>query len=415
MDFQLPADISAKLAELDAFIDSTIEPLERENRQFFDHRRENARTNWDNDGFPRDEWHALLGQMEQLADKAGHLRLGLPRECGGQAASNLMIAAVREHLAARGLGLHNDLQDESSIVGNYPLIPILNAYGTPEQKRYIEGIINRDRHLCFGLTEPNHGSDATWLETTAVRSGNDWVINGTKRFNSQIQRAHADLVFARTSGKPGDALGITAFIVPTASPGLKILYNHWTFNMPSDHAEVELKDVVVPDGAILYGEGQGLTVVQRFVHENRIRQAAASAGAGRYCIQEAAKYARSRIVFGQPLSRHQGIQFPLVELYAECEMLRNFIFKVAWQMDQQDALGISDLVSICNFRANRLACDAADRAMQVHGGIGYTRALPFEHIYRHHRRYRITEGAEEIQMRRVAQHLFGFSGKQANS
>ena len=92
MDFQLPADISAKLAELDAFIDSTIEPLERENRQFFDHRRENARTNWDNDGFPRDEWHALLGQMEQLADKAGHLRLGLPRECGGQAASNLMIA-----------------------------------------------------------------------------------------------------------------------------------------------------------------------------------------------------------------------------------------------------------------------------------------------------------------------------------
>lgn len=415
MDFQLPADISAKLAELDAFIDSTIEPLERENRQFFDHRRENARTNWDNDGFPRDEWHALLGQMEQLADKAGHLRLGLPRECGGQAASNLMIAAVREHLAARGLGLHNDLQDESSIVGNYPLIPILNAYGTSEQKRYIEGIIYRDRHLCFGLTEPNHGSDATWLETTAVRSGNDWVINGTKRFNSQIQRAHADLVFARTSGKPGDALGITAFIVPTASPGLKILYNHWTFNMPSDHAEVELKDVVVPDGAILYGEGQGLTVVQRFVHENRIRQAAASAGAARYCIQEAAKYARSRIVFGQPLSRHQGIQFPLVELYAECEMLRNFIFKVAWQMDQQDALGISDLVSICNFRANRLACDAADRAMQVHGGIGYTRALPFEHIYRHHRRYRITEGAEEIQMRRVAQHLFGFSGKQANS
>ncbi len=415
MDFQLPADITAKLAELDAFIESTIEPLERENMQFFDHRRENARTNWDNDGFPRDEWHALLGQMEQLADKAGHLRLGLPHACGGKAASNLMIAAVREHLAARGLGLHNDLQDESSIVGNYPLIPILNAYGTPEQKLYIEGIINRDRHLCFGLTEPNHGSDATWLETTAVKSGNDWVINGTKRFNSQIQRAHADLVFARTSGNPGDALGITAFIVPTASPGLKILYNHWTFNMPSDHAEVELKDVVVPDGAILHGEGQGLTVVQRFVHENRIRQAAASVGAARYCIQEAAKYAKSRIVFGQPLSRHQGIQFPLVELYAECEMLRNFIFKVAWQMDRQDALGISDLVSICNFRANRLACEASDRAMQVHGGIGYTRALPFEHIYRHHRRYRITEGAEEIQMRRVAQHLFGFSGKQANS
>jgi alkylation response protein AidB-like acyl-CoA dehydrogenase len=102
------------------------------------------------------------------------------------------------------------------------------------------------------------------------------------------------------------------------------------------------------------------------------------------------------------------IQFQLAELHAECEMLRNFIFMTAWQMDRQDPLKISDLVSICNFRANRLVCNAADRAIQVHGGMGYTRALPFEHIYRHHRRYRITEGSEEIQIRRVAQYLFGF-------
>jgi alkylation response protein AidB-like acyl-CoA dehydrogenase len=89
-------------------------------------------------------------------------------------------------------------------------------------------------------------------------------------------------------------------------------------------------------------------------------------------------------------------------------MVRNFIFRTAWQMDRQDPLKISDQVSICNFRANRLVCEAADRAMQVHGGLGYTRALPFEHMYRHHRRYRITEGSEEIQIRRVAQYLFKF-------
>jgi len=214
---------------------------------------------------------------------------------------------------------------------------------------------------------------------------------------------------------PGDAKGITAFIVPTNAEGHKILYNHWTFNMPSDHAEVELKEVRVPDSAILHKEGEGLVIAQRFVHENRIRQAAASAGAARYCIQQAAKYARERIAFGEPLSKKPAIQFPLVELYAECEMVRNFIFKTAWQMDRQDALEISDMVSICNFRANRLCCEAADRAMQTHGGIGYSRAMPFEHIYRHHRRYRITEGSEEVQMRRVAQYLFGFGGKHANS
>ncbi len=169
----------------------------------------------------------------------------------------------------------------------------------------------------------------------------------------------------------------------------------------------------MPDNAILHAEGEGLVIAQRFVHENRIRQAAASAGAARYCIAQAANYANGRMVFGEPLSKKQAIQFPLVELHAECEMVRNFIFRTAWQMDRQDPLEISDKVSICNFRANRLGCEAADRAMQVHGGIGYTRALPFEHIYRHHRRYRITEGSEEIQMRRVAQYLFGFGRKGA--
>src|SRR5271170_2791176 len=137
-------------------------------------------------------------------------------------------------------------------------------------------------------------------------------------------------------------------------------------------------------------------------------------GAARYCIQEAVKYAKSRVAFGEPLSRKQAIQFPLVELWAEYEMVRNYIFRVAWQMDRQNPLEISDMVSICNFRANRLCCAAADRAMQVHGGMGYSRALQFEHIYRHHRRYRITEGTEEVQMRRVAQYLFGFRGKRAS-
>src|SRR3982074_482019 len=310
MDFELPKEITAKLAELDAFIEAEIKPLERENIQFFDHRRENARTDWDDDGRPRTEWRALISEMERRAGKAGHLRYGLPKSCGGQAASNLATAAIREHLAARGLGLHNDLQDESSIVGNFPIIPALADYGTEEQKTYIEGIITGKKHLSFALTEPGHGSDATWLETAGVRDGNHWVINGRKRWNSQVARAHANLVFARTSGKPGEAKGITAFIVPTDTPGHNVLYNHWTFNMPSDHAETELTNVRVPDSAILHKEGEGLVVAQRFVHENRVRQAAASAGAARYCILEAVKYAKSLSIVKHLVEAHGAIQFP---------------------------------------------------------------------------------------------------------
>ena len=124
MDFNIPADITAYLAELDAFIEKEIKPLERENDniRFFDHRREWARTDFERDGLPRHEWEALLREMHRRADKAGHYRYALPREYGGKDGTNLAMAIIREHLAAKGLGLHNDLQNESSIVGNLPTV-----------------------------------------------------------------------------------------------------------------------------------------------------------------------------------------------------------------------------------------------------------------------------------------------------
>ena len=161
--------------------------------------------------------------------------------------------------------------------------------------------------------------------------------------------------------------------------------------------------------------GRGLSLAQCFVHENRIRQAASVARcAAVYCINESVKYARERKPFGQELARNQGIQFPLVELATQAEMLRLLIRKTAWEMDKltqaQVEHTLSDRVSMCNYWANRLCCESADRAMQVHGGMGYSRHKAFEHIYRHHRRYRITEGSEEIQMRKVAGFLFGYMG-----
>ena len=411
MDFEIPAAIQAKLKALDDFIAKEIKPLEAENIQYFDHRREHARTNWENDGQPRDEWEALLKEMRRRADKAGHLRFALPKEYGGDGGSNLAMAIIREHLAAKGLGLHNDLQNESSIVGNFPVVHLLAAYGSAEQKKLIEPSITGEQRIAFGLTEPNHGSDATWMETTARKEGSDWIINGAKRFNTGLHTATIDLIFARTSGKPGDARGITAFMVPVSTPGFKVEFMWWTFNMPSDHAEVSLTNVRVPSSSILGAEGEGLIVAQHFVHENRIRQAASGVGVAQYCINESVEYARNRIVFGKPLSANQAIQWPLAEKQTECEMVRGLVYKTAWELDRGNHMTISDKVAMCNYRGNRLACEAADLAIQVHGGIGYSRHKPFEHIYRHHRRYRITEGSEEIQIRNVAGHLMGFRGR----
>jgi len=357
--------------------------------------------------------------MRRRADAAGHLRYGLPKELGGQGGSNLAMAIVREHLAAKGLGLHNDLQNESSIVGNFPGVIMMQRFGRPEQKaEFLEGMITGTHRVGFGLTEPAHGSDATWLETRAERVAEGWVLNGKKRFNSGLHSANWDMIFARTSGKPGSPRGVTCFVVPVDTRGFEVQFMWWTFNMPTDHAEVKLTDVRVDDAMILGKEGEGLDLAQHFVHENRIRQAASGVGAAQYCIDEAAKYAQQRITWGKPLATNQAIQWPLTELHTECEMVRNLVYKTAWQMDARTdkahvAPALSSMVSMANYRANRLVCQAADVAIQVHGGLGYTRHKPFEHIYRHHRRYRITEGSEEIQMRKVAGHLFGFTGKRA--
>jgi acyl-CoA dehydrogenase len=409
VDFTLPDHLPGLLAEMDEFIEAQIKPLERQHIQYFDHRREHARTDWDNGGIPRREWEDLLGQMRRRADAAGWLRYGLPSQFGGRDGSNIDMAVIREHLAHKGLGLHNDLQDESSIVGNFPQVIMMDRFGTDAQKaEWTEALITGERSMAFGLTEPNHGSDATWLETTAVEDGDNWVINGAKRFNTGVHRATHDLVFARTSGEPGQARGITAFLVPTDSPGFTVPYYWWTFNMPTDHGEVQLSDVRVPADAVLGEVDRGLEVGQTFLHENRIRQAASSLGAAQYCIDRAVAYAGGRTVFGKPLAVNQAIQWPLVELQTEAQMVRLLVYYAATQLDGNHHMEVSDKVSMANYRANRLVCDAADRAMQVLGGIGYTRHEQLEHIYRHHRRYRITEGAEEIQIRRVAQRLFGF-------
>ena len=414
MDFAIPAPTLALLDRLDAFIEAEIAPLEGsgDNMRFFDHRREHARTDWDNGGVPRADWEELLREMRRRADAAGFLRLALPTDLGGQNASNLTMAIVREHLAAKGLGLHNDLQNESSIVGNFPTMLMMRDHGTPQQKSdWMDDMATGRRRLAFGLTEPNHGSDATFLETTAVRDGDEWVINGMKRWNSGLHHATHDIIFARTSGVAGDPVGITAFLVPTDLSGFKVEFFWWTFNMPSDHAEVSLTDVRVGNDTIFGREGHGLDLAQHFVHENRIRQAASSLGAAQFCINEAVAYANQRVTWGKKLSTNQGIQFPLVELHTEAAMLRQLVRFTADQLDQKNKMEVTHLVAMCNYRANRLACDAADRAMQTCGGMGYSRHMPFEHIYRHHRRYRITEGSEEIQMRKVAQQLFGFGAK----
>ncbi|KAM5352884.1 hypothetical protein ACJ41O_005606 [Fusarium nematophilum] len=437
MNFELPPDVRDYLSRLDTFINDSVLPIQHrdDNNRFFDHRREASRTQWDNNGLPTDDWEDLLRQVKKVADEAGFYRFACPQEYGGSGTDslNLYMCAIRHHLASHpvyggGVSLANDLQSEHSVVGNNPFVILIHHYGTPEQqKTLIPASIRGEMRATFGLTEIEHGSDATYMGTTArpitLPSGEPgYEINGNKKWQTGMHTANYSIVFARTSGKDGDAKGITAFMVPCDSPGVTVASYEWTLNMPSDHATVLFKAVKVPASAILGPLDNGLAIAQTFTHENRIRQAASSCGAAQYCIDRSIEFSNKRIVFGKPLSSNQAIQWPLVELSTQVEMLRLLILRTAVEMDQvaarAKAAGRAPWVAIekqlgykigmCNYYANRLACESADRAIQIHGGDGYSRHYPFEHIWRHFRRYRITEGSEEVQIRKVAAYLFGY-------
>ena len=239
MNFSIPDDLKQYLADLDRFIDDKITPLQHkdDNNRFFDHRREHARTDWDNGGLPRKEWEELLAESRRLADEAGFYRLSLPKQYGGQNSadgrgSNLWMAVIREHLAAKGLGLFNDLQTEHSIVGNFPDVIMLMNFGNEQQKKdFIPLRLEGKFRMTFGLTEPGHGSDATHMATKGLPETRDgvkgWLLNGYKRWQTGMHHATHCSVFARTSGKDGEIKGISCFVVPIDTPGLKAESYEW--------------------------------------------------------------------------------------------------------------------------------------------------------------------------------------------
>lgn len=324
-----------------------------------------------------------------MADEAGFYRFALPKQYGGNEHpdTNVWMTAIRFHLASHpvyggGLGLANDLQNEHSIIGNFPDVLMVHHFGSPEQRQtLIPARLRGEFRMTFGLTEPDHGSDATFMSTRAHQTRDGFEITGAKKWQTGAHHCTHFLIFARTSGPSGSARGITAFLVPRETPGVRIASYEWTLNMPTDHATVELDRAWVPNSAVLGTVDQGLALAQTFVHENRIRQAASSCGAAKYCLDRSIERARSREIWGEGkhLADNQAIQFPVVELMTQVEMLRLLILRTSWEMDRvvvecrstgqrpwvEIERRLSDRVAMCNFWANRLCCQAADRAIQV--------------------------------------------------
>ena len=409
MLFEIPKDIADYCAELDAFIEREIKPIEQrdDNIRFFDHRREHARTDWDNQGLPRHEWEQLLKQATRKADAAGHWRFSAPKKYGGKDGSNLWMAVIREHFAAKGLGLHNDLQNEHSIVGNFPFVEMFEQFGTSDDQKqeFILGGFEGKRRTAFGLTEPGSGSDSAGLQTSAVQTDNGWVLNGTKRYITNAPEASIFTVMARTDPVKRGASAISAFIVEKDTPGLSLGKIDKKMGQQGAHTcDVIFDNCRVPAANIIGGkEGVGFKTAMKVLDKGRLHIAAVCVGAAERMLADALAYAMERQQFGQPIAEFQLIQAMLADSKAEIYAARSMVLDAARRRDNKE--DISTEASCCKLFASEMCGRVADRSVQIHGGAGYISEYAAERFYRDVRLFRIYEGTTQIQQIVIARNM----------
>jgi len=341
--------------------------------------------------FPRE----LVRAMAEL----GLLGVTVPEEYGGVGASFLgyILAVIeitkRSAAASMTFNLHNSL-----------LAPPLLKFGTEEQKqKYLRGAAEGALLGAFALTEPGAGSDAAAQKTRAVRDGGEYVINGTKTFITNGSVADFVILTAVTDPEAGSK-GISAFIVEKGTPGFSAGKDENKMGIASSPtSELVFEDCRVPAEALLGGEGKGLKVFLSTLDSGRIGVAGQALGVAEGALEEAVAYSKQREQFGGPIARLQAIQWMIAEMSAKLEAARMLTFRAAWLKDSGQPY--SDASAKCKLFASEAATWIAHRALQIHGGYGYTKEYKVERYYREARVMEIYEGTSEIQRLVIASKL----------
>ena len=370
MDFQLPEELSLLKDNVREFVDAELIPIERDVC----------------DG------HKIKPEMRtMLEEKAQALGLWLfdvPVEHGGQGLGLLAKAVVWTELA-RTIALPTRA---ASIFG--PLVsPILFHLNDQQKEHYLYPVIRGEKVSCFVQTEPDAGGDPGAMRTTAVRHGDEYVINGTKRFITNADASDFAQVFAATDREKGSRGGISAFLVDMDTPGIKLLRQQETM-MDDRPWEIAFDDVRVPAENLIGEEGEGFKHAQNWISEGRVRHGARGIGVIERCLELGASYAKQRVTFGQPLADRQAVQWMLVDMYTELHQLRLMVHQAAWKADQGGDIRYESYM--CKYFGDTKSFEAADRCMQIHGGLGLTTDLPIEKMWRDQRSFIITEGPTEI-------------------
>jgi len=340
-------------------------------------------------------------EVRRRSAAVGFWACHMPEEAGGWGLSTLGTALLVEDAARSGLRLAMAAVGPPSPAAPSPLLMALPHALWPA---YLEPVVKGEATACFALTEPEAGSDAQAIRTRAVRDGDSWVIDGMKHYITNGDRADFAVVFAVTDASRRAAGGITAFLVPREQ--YRVGRVQWT--MAETHpAELWFEAARIPADHVLGEVGHGFGAAMSFLNQGRAFIAAQSLGFAEQVLDAAVAHARARTAFGAPLSRNQGVSFPLAECKVEVEAMRWLVYRLACLIDEAPAgSGVGMLeASMAKYYATERAYAIADRCLQVFGGMGLLREGPVERVLRHLRVLRIVEGASEIQKLVIARSM----------
>ncbi|RZL32140.1 MAG: acyl-CoA dehydrogenase [Rubrivivax sp.] len=334
--------------------------------------------------------HFPAEQLKGLA-ALGCYGVAVPTEWDGAGLDYLALAVILEEIAAGDGGTSTVVS-----VNNCPVCSILMAFGNADQKeRFLKLLARGDMLGAFCLTEPHVGSEAGGLRTSAVRDGDDYVLNGVKQFITSGRHGDVAIVMAVTDKVAGKK-GISAFLVPTATPGYTVARIEEKMGQhSSDTAQILFENCRVPAANRLGDEGQGLKIALSGLEGGRIGIASQSVGMARAAFEAALRYSRDRVTFGQPIFEHQAVQFKLADMATQIEAARQLIWHAASLKDA--GRPCLKEAAMAKLFASEMAERVCSDAIQIHGGYGYLSDFPVERIYRDVRVCQIYEGTSEVQ------------------
>lgn len=378
MNFELPDDLRLMKDQLRRFVDTEIIPIEREA--------------YDGPNLKPE----VRARLETMTKEMGYWHISTPTQYGGMGLGLLARVVIWEEM-----GRTIALPPRKAQIFGPDVSPILYQLDEEQKQEYLYPVIAGEKECCFALTEPEAGGDPSRVRTTAVRDGDHYVINGYKRFITNAEASHFAQLIATTDRAKGSR-GMTAFLVDMDTPGVKIVRKQ---DMMMDDApcEISFDDVRVPVSKRIGAEGEGFKLAQDWINVGRIRHGARGIGVIERCLELGVNYARQRVTFGQPLAERQAVQWMIADAYIDQQQLRLLTYQAAWKYDRGDDVRYDAYMA--KILGDRRSFEAADRCMQIHGGVGLTKELPIEKFWRDQRGMMVTEGPEEVLRAALARHV----------